>query len=205
MKEIVGKTKAKKDIFPKFRLGDENKTKDKRTIARALNEYCVNIGLKLASVIPETNISFKTYLTKPEACLNENLLNKDEFQKAQDSLKSHKTNEFDEMHVNVIKLVYDQIKALVLHVFDNSSQFGIFPEKMKLAKVTPIFKSGKEELLTNYSSISVLLRFSKILERIMYNRLYAHLSEHNLLLGRHIGFRAGYSTEHDMPNLLIDY
>ena len=36
----------------------------------------------------------------------------------------------------------------------------------------------------------------------MYNRLYAHLSEHNLLFERHTGFRAGFSTEHDMTEFV---
>lgn len=65
---------------------------------------------------------------------------------------------------------------MFLDVLNNPIKVGIFLEKMKLSKVTPIFKLGTEELVTNYRPISVLPSFSKILERIMYNRLYAHLN-----------------------------
>ena len=50
--------------------------------------------------------------------------------------------------------------------------FFTFPEIMKIARVAPVFKSGDTSLMTNYRPISVLPCFSKMLERIMYNRLY---------------------------------
>ena len=48
---------------------------------------------------------------------------------------------------------------------------------MKIECVTPTFKSGDACLVTNYRPISVLPSFSKILERIMYNRVYHFLTE----------------------------
>ena len=52
---------------------------------------------------------------------------------------------------------------------------------MKIAKVLPLFKSDAEEKLKNYRPISILPVFSKILERVIYNRIYSHVSENNLL------------------------
>ena len=43
-----------------------------------------------------------------------------------------------------------------------------FPDALKIAKITPIFKTGGETLLTNYRPISVLSAYSKIIERTMY-------------------------------------
>ena len=48
---------------------------------------------------------------------------------------------------------------------------GIFPSKLKLAKVVPVFKKGPTDLLTNYRSISLLPSLSKVFERIICNRL----------------------------------
>ena len=54
-------------------------------------------------------------------------------------------------------------------IFGDSIKLGVFPNKMKLAKVTLIFfKSGKNAFLRNYRPISVLSCFSKIVERIKY-------------------------------------
>ena len=80
-------------------------------------------------------------MTKSEACRNESILNEGKFKKSDRSLKNHKVPGFDRRHVNAIKSVYDQIKTPLFHVFNNYFKFGIiFLEKMKLAKVTPIFK-----------------------------------------------------------------
>ena len=49
----------------------------------------------------------------------------------------------------------------LVHIFNTSIKFGIFPEKMKTLKDTPIFESGKEKLLKNYRPMSVLPFLSK--------------------------------------------
>ena len=56
-------------------------------------------------------------------------------------------------------------------IFNSSFNEGIFPEQRKVGKVYPIFKVGNIEEIGNYQTISVLPIFSKVLERIMYNRL----------------------------------
>ena len=68
-----------------------------------------------------------------------------------------------------------------MKIFDSSLSLRIFPDSMKIAKVIPAFKAGKKELVSNYRPISVLRCFSKILEKIMYNRVYKYLTENNLL------------------------
>ena len=79
---------------------------------------------------------------------------------------------------------------------------GIFPDKLKIANVFPIYKSGKKYVLSNYRPISVLPCFSKTLERIMYNRLYNYLNENEILNDKQFGFRAGHSTEHAILELI---
>ena len=69
---------------------------------------------------------------------------------------------------------------------------------MKITKVTPIFKSGT----TNYRPIFVLSCFSKILERIKYNRVYNYLNDNNLLFRKQFGFRKGHSTDHALIKLI---
>ena len=72
---------------------------------------------------------------------------------------------------------------------------------MKIAKITPLFKSGDTDKLNNYRPISVLPVFSKLLERIMYNRVYSHLINHQLLYERQFGFQQNCSTEHAILQL----
>ena len=83
-----------------------------------------------------------------------------------------------------------------------NNQLLIFPDKLKIARVTPIFKKGNNTLLTNYRPISVLACFSKLLERIMYNRLYKFLQENNILYQKQFGFQNAHTTEHAILQLV---
>ena len=86
-------------------------------------------------------------------------------------------------------------------VFDNFSPkaikaiiYNIFPSKLKIAKVTPIYKSEDRSKVNNYRPISVLPIFSQILEKIMYRRLQDFISKNNLLCTNQFGFREKHST-----------
>ena len=70
--------------------------------------------------------------------------------------------------------------------------------------VTPIFKSGAKENVSNYRPISILPVFSKVLERIMYNRVYNHVDSKGLLYEKQFGFQRNNSTEHVMFQLTLD-
>ena len=198
----MARQKYRNNSFLKRLIVDKKKINDIKTIANKLNEFSVKIGPRLASLIPKSDISFESYVPKSATTLRENTLSQEEFEKAFNTLKRNKAPCFDDVHVKIIKSVYNYIKIPLKRIFENSIQTGIFPEKMKIAKITPIFKSGQEELLTNYRPISVLPCFSKILERIMYNRLYTYLTENNLLFEKQFGFRSGHSTKHALVELI---
>ena len=63
---------------------------------------------------------------------------------------------------------------------------------MKIAKVTPVFKTGDLTEISHYCPISVLLCFSKILEGIMHNRLCSYLANKKLLYSKQLGFEKGH-------------
>ena len=61
----------------------------------------------------------------------------------------------------------------------------MFPDDLKIAKATPVFKAGDNKEHSNNRSISVQKCFSKILERVLYNRLYKYLLDSNILYKKH--------------------
>ena len=86
-------------------------------------------------------------------------------------------------------------------MFSNYLAQGIFQDKMKIARIMPIYKGGDKENVVNYRPIFVLPCFSKILERIMYNRLYLHLTENNLLYNKQFGFQKEHFPDHAIVQL----
>src|SRR3989442_11391222 len=70
---------------------------------------------------------------------------------------------------------------------------GVFPQCFKSSKVIPLFKNGDRKLIANYRPISLLNVFSKILEKLMCNRLHSYLTKYKLLYEFQFGFRKDHS------------
>ena len=118
------------------------------------------------------------------------------------SLKTNKSATYDSISYNVVKNCFGELCDPLLHIFNQSSSSGIFPDSQKVEKVTPIHKAGDSSDLGNYGPISVLPCFPKIFERIMYNRVYKYLQENKILYYKQFGFKAGHSTDHAIVQLL---
>ena len=66
----------------------------------------------------------------------------------------------------------------------------MFQKELKIANIVPIFK-GNEMVFTNYRPVSVLPVFSKLLERLMYNRPFDFTNENKILYKYQFGFQKG--------------
>ena len=77
----------------------------------------------------------------------------------------------------------------------------MFPDKLEIARVSPVYKTGYSRDLTNYRPISVLPCFSKILERKMYNRRFSYVSQDKILYSNQFGFQSGHSTKYAILQL----
>ena len=89
-----------------------------------------------------------------------------------------------------------------MYLFNMSLAKRIFPDDLVIARVTPVFKAGNENEVGSYRLISILPCFSKILERIMYNRLFKYLTTNEILYKKQFGFQEGHSTEHAIMQLI---
>ena len=78
---------------------------------------------------------------------------------------------------------------------------GVFPSVLKTAKVVPVFKKDSKLNYSNYRPISLLSNIEKILEKLMYRRLYAFLDYNNIIYDLQFGFRQQYSTSHAFINI----
>ena len=73
---------------------------------------------------------------------------------------------------------------------------------MKLADIVPIHKSKEKYLTTNYRPISLLITISKLLEKIIYKRIYSFLNSTEQLYQSQYGFRAYHSCENAIGELV---
>ena len=87
-------------------------------------------------------------------------------------------------------------------LFNKSIEDHCFPNDQKIAKVLPTHKGKSKLNHMNYRPISVLPIFSKVLERLMYNRLVSFIQKQKLLYLKQYGFQSGKSTELAINSLL---
>jgi hypothetical protein len=80
------------------------------------------------------------------------------------------------------------------YIFNLSFSQGIFPKILKSALVIPVYKSGSHSDPSNYRPISILTVFSKLLEKLFYNRLIAFIEKYQILHFNQFGFRKNKST-----------
>ena len=142
LKDVIGKTKIKKNRLPKNIAPKNKEITDQKAIAKKFNEFYVDVGPNLASKLPQNNNDYKSYLPN---------ITEQELKEAVASLIPNKSPGFDSIHVNVNKQ-----STKNLYIFDQSLNSENFPDKLKIAKVFPISKSGKTYVLSNYRRISVL-------------------------------------------------
>ena len=113
------------------------------------------------------------------------------------SLVWNETKQQDlELRSKIIIDGYDRLKDILFHVFKVSIQWGMFLDYLKIAEVSLIFKSGDKDNVSNYRPISILSIFLKVLERIMYGRVYNHLDSKGFLYEKQFSLKINNSTKH---------
>ena len=110
---------------------------------------------------------------------------------------------YDDMKPFVIKQASESLMAPLVHICNLSLSTGLFPTKLKIAKVIPIYKKGDSSSFNNYRPVSVLPVFSKLLEKVMYNRILEFIDRYSILSDYQFGFRKRRSTGMAL-SILID-
>ena len=144
---------------------------DGKEIADIFNNFFVNVGSTLAKAIPQVSKSPIEYIKENlENCFYIRPVTEIEIVDIISDFKDSAAG-WDELKPSLIKGIKQFIKVPLRHICNLSFSAGVFPWELKIANVVPIFKSGDDMLFSNYRPVSVLPVFSKVIERLMYNRL----------------------------------
>ena len=162
-----------------------------------------NIRLKTDKRISHTPKNFHDYL-KDINCKNTFFLRAVRTHEIQEiilTFDSNKSTGPNSIPIYILKAFNNFFSSILCKIINLVFEKGIFPDLCKLAKVIPIYKKDDSLLCENYRPISVLSIFSKILEKLVYGRMYKFLDVNNLIYNRQFGFRRNYSTEHALISL----
>lgn len=182
--------------------GEDKVVTDDHEVASEFNDFFVGIGPSLANKIPQLGIDCTTYLgPKNDKTFTWEPVTETEVKNHTLALDIKKASGYDCLSTRLIRDASNFISTPLCHIFNMSLQEGKFPNALKIAKVTPIYKKGSKDAPGNYRPISVLPVIGKIFEKIVNKQLMDFLEVNNMLEPHQYGFRKKYSTKLSVVNL----
>ena len=112
------------------------------------------------------------------------------------TLATKNSTGIDSISSNMLKKLAAVIINPLTHIMNQSLCTSIFPHRLKIAKVIPLFKKNDPHIFDNCRPISLLSSISKIFEKFVFNQVYEYFTNNDLLYNSQYGFRKLHSTEY---------
>lgn len=196
---IVNEISGIKKIREKFPLSLFYEKSDKdgiKKVANSFNNFFTNVGRNLAQRIPQMAgpplVDDSAFRVRHEFRLEP--ITDSQLEWCIGDLRGGSAPGIDGISAILLK---NNIPALIpplKHLINLSILSGQFPDRFKIAKVVPLYKSGTKQELNNYRPISLLNVMSKILEKCVKIQLHCYLEDNNLLSECQYGFRKSKNT-----------
>ena len=204
MNSLMGRCNDKSSNVEKLELNNIKLT-DPREIANSFSKYYSEIGKQYAERIPSTNINHMKYVNECTR-IKKSMFISPTTPYEVDKIIANLPNKTSCGLDGISNILLKKIKETIVHplyvIFQKSFEEGIFPEKLKHAKISPLYKARERYLLVNYRPISLLITISKCLERLMHVRIVNFLELNDIFYTRQYGFRKKRSTIHAILDLV---
>ena len=102
----------------------------------------------------------------------------------------------------VLKEVKSTISNILATIFNLCIEYGYFPDELKLGCISPVYKKGDKTTISSYRPICSLSPFSKIFERIIYDRMIHFIDKNKIFSKSQFSFRKNVSTETALINFI---
>ena len=177
---------------------------DELCIANTFNDLLTDFGPNLASkIITPNGKSYNDYLNTPSDSIFR--FSTIEDKNTADIIRSLKTKSScgdDGLSVKLLKSIETEICNSVTLTINQTIITGIFPDRLKIAKVIPILKTSDDTMLENYRPISILPAICKILLKNMFNQLYNYFNTNKLFSKSQYAFMENHSTQYAALELI---
>ena len=179
--QTISKSNNKLDSIDKIKVENIYKA-DAQSITSAFCNHFSKVGKSYAEKNSKSNRKIEDYIRNIE--INKHsLFLKPITESKLKSLINALPNKNSSGHDNINNVLLKQIKDSVVKpttiCVNKSLSEGLFPQVMKLADVCPLFKSKDRCETNNYRPISLLLTLSKLLEKIICEKVYTFLDNTN--------------------------
>ena len=202
----INKTNNKKQIIEKLQVDSIEITRSDE-IARAMGNYYSTIGLKLYNKVPDSTKPIESYINKinqNEKSLYLTPTTTAEIEKLIMKLKNKPSSGHDQISNVMLKWLCPVVSGPLSIIFNKSLTEGVFPDIMKFSDIIPLYKNKERHYCNNYRPISLLLTISKILENIIYARVYSFMQSTKQITDNQFGFRENHSCSDAIIDLCTE-
>ena len=200
--EVMGRVPKKGG---NHKIGPLKDCSNNQEMANAFQNYFMSVAPDLANKIPQTDKSFLSYMPKVNDDVKPLDLSREVSTRVIDliirKMKNKSSFSFDFMSNKMLKACREPLLKPLAHLVSLSLRLGFVPPEWKRAKIFPIHKKDSVDTPSHYRPISLLSSVSKVIEKIVANRIFFHLNSWNLFYPLQFGFRAKMSCE----NLLLKF
>ena len=176
--EIIGQQKP----FPISSIIHDHKTyTDSHTIVEIFNNYFSTVAKDLIKNM-NTDSEQATELPPPIiASFFFYPITVFEIKKIITSIKSTNSCGLDDIPPKILKLLPDTTLGALAHIFNLSFVTSKYIVAFKFAKVTPIFKKGNRQIVSNYRPINILSAYSEVMEKAVFKRIIGFINANHIL------------------------
>ena len=172
-------------------------TEDAQEMANTLNDFFTKIGTTMSNTLPPAPCSHNTFLkNRQQSSFFLSPTDPFEILEIINKFSSRKAAGYDKIPAKFLKIGSPALSNILSNLVNDCFSQGIFPNTLKIARVTPIHKGGAKDTPSNYRPISILYVISKLIEKLTYNRLIKYINKKSILNSSQFGFRSAHSTIH---------
>ena len=181
---------------------------DQKEVANHFNNFFSTVAENIGkdTVYDPSDHPSLIEIKKQNDCTNKFVFEKvttDKVEKIINNINIKKATGADGIPAKIIKCSKSIIAPQITSILNMSIDQSVFPDKLKKAQVTPLYKKNDPLLKTNYRPVSVLCIFSKIFEKILEQQLSDFLE--NIFNPYLCGFRRGHGCQTTLLRLLEDW
>ena len=103
---------------------------------------------------------------------------------------------------SVLKYVSKELTPILSKIVNICINQGYFPHELKKGCITPIFKTGNKNTISNYRPVCSLSPLSKIIEKVAYNKMIKFIDKYGILSKEQFGFRKNMGTDTALANYI---
>ena len=175
-----------------------------RDLLNYINKYFVDVPKTLVSELPNA-VNWDFFRSIPTNLSSFYFFHSttDEVYKIIKALPN-KGNKLNDLTPKMLLRVFNVVGHVISMLYNRCIDVGVYPNKLKIARVIPIHKGGLESSVTNYRPISNLTLINKIFEKLTFARIQDFITNFRILSDYQFGFRKNCSTGLAIFTLLND-